>query len=119
MTQAHNASQLLDITLRELSQNPQHLLPLMNSFIDQWVRALGAGNQTLDDTAYELEELKQALAGGKGPQIGESLHSLAKLAKRAARETDDEAYVSRLQELAVVLDQVSAMAKGKAAQPSL
>ena len=72
MTQAHNASQLLDITLRELSNDPKRMLPMANSFIDQWVRALGAGHLLEDNIADELEQLKHALAEGRPAAIGES-----------------------------------------------
>ncbi|WP_234733313.1 hypothetical protein [Tellurirhabdus bombi] len=113
MTQAHNTNQLLDITLREISTDPHHLLPMANSFIDQWVRALGAGHELEDNVASELEQLKHALAEGKPLPIGESLHSLAKLAKKGSGETDNEALSQKLQGLADALEGVAVMAGRK------
>ena len=106
MTHANNADQLLDITLRELNTDPVHLQPMANSFIDQWVRALGSGNLILDDISDELEQLKAALATGKSLLIAESLHSLAKLTRKSLENADEEVK-RKLQELATTLDAVS------------
>lgn len=106
MTHANNADQLLDITLRELNNDPVHLQPMANSFIDQWVRALGSGHLVLDDISDELEQLKAALASGKSLLIAESLHSLAKLTRKSLDNADDE-MKEKLQELATTLDAVS------------
>ncbi|GAB3336213.1 hypothetical protein GCM10027299_46000 [Larkinella ripae] len=106
MTHAHNADQLLNITLRELTTDPAHFQPMANSFIDQWVRALGSGHRVLDDITDELEQLKAALAAGKSLQIAESLHSLAKLTRKSVENADEEAK-AKLQELATTLDAVS------------
>ncbi|GAB3936429.1 hypothetical protein [Larkinella terrae] len=107
MTHANNADQLLDITLRELTNDPVHLQPMANSFIDQWVRALGSGHLVLDDISDELEQLKAALASGKSLQIAESLHSLAKLTRKSLDNADREELKVKLQELATTLDAVS------------
>ncbi|MGA0558384.1 hypothetical protein ACO2Q8_17115 [Larkinella sp. VNQ87] len=107
MAQAHNADQLLDITLRELTTDPVHLQPMAGSFIDQWVRALGSGHLVWDDISDELEQLKAALATGKQLQIAESLHSLAKLTRKSLESANDTTK-SKLQELADTLDAVSA-----------
>lgn len=106
MTQAHNADQLLDITVRELNTDPGHLQPMANSFIDQWVRALGSGHLVLDDISDELEQLKAALATGKKLQIAESLHSLAKLTRQSLDGAGD-GVKDKLQELADTLDSLS------------
>lgn len=106
MTQSNNADQLLDITLRELTTDPTHLQPMAPSFIDQWVRALGAGDQVLDNVADELEQLKAALASGKSLLIAESLHSLAKLTRQST-ETADEAVKEKLVKLAATLEETS------------
>ena len=106
MTQAHNADQLLDITLRELTTDPVHLQPMAGSFIDQWVRELGSGHLVWDDISDELEQLKAALATGKSLQIAESLHSLAKLTRKSLEDAD-ETVKAKLQELADTLDAVS------------
>ncbi|GAA4447420.1 hypothetical protein GCM10023189_03820 [Nibrella saemangeumensis] len=103
-----NAQQLLDKTLTGLEQDAESMQPQVNDLIDQWVKALGAGDLTLDNVAYELEELKQALKGGRAPQIAGSLHSLSKLTKRAAGETSDSNTADRLRNLAETLDNVSA-----------
>ena len=106
MTHAKNADQLLDITLRELNADPVHLQPMANSFIDQWVRALGSGHLILDNISDELEQLKAALATGKNLLIAESLHSLAKLTRKSLDNADEEVK-EKLQALATVLDAVS------------
>lgn len=106
MNQSNNADQLLDITLRELHADPAHLQPMANSFIDQWVRALGSGDLILDDIADELEQLKAAIASGKNLMVAESLHSLAKLTRQSV-ETADEAAKEKLGELATTLDGIS------------
>ncbi|WP_128545010.1 hypothetical protein [Larkinella soli] len=106
MTQAHNADHLLDITLRELNSDPGHLQSMANSFIDQWVRALGAGHRVQDDIADELEQLKKALASGKTLTIAESLHSLAKLARQAV-ETAEDGSQEKLRQLSTVLDDLA------------
>ncbi|GAB3270304.1 hypothetical protein GCM10027347_40900 [Larkinella harenae] len=106
MTHAHNSDQLLDITLRELNTDPAHFQPMANSFIDQWVRALGSGHVVLDNIADELEQLKAALATGKQLQIAESLHSLAKLTRKSL-EGAEEDVKTKLDELANTLDAVS------------
>ncbi|MGV3557087.1 hypothetical protein [Larkinella arboricola] len=106
MTQANNADQLLDITVRQLTTDPVHLQPMANSFIDQWVRALGSGHLVLDDISDELEQLKAALAAGKNLQIAESLHSLAKLTRKSLDGAAD-GVKDKLQELADTLDTLS------------
>ncbi|GAB3899160.1 hypothetical protein GCM10028803_19790 [Larkinella knui] len=106
MTHANNADQLLDITLRELNNDPVQLQPLASSFIDQWVRALGSGHLVLDDISDELEQLKAALTSGKSLLIAESLHSLAKLTRKSLDDADEGMKV-KLEELAKVLDAVS------------
>ncbi|MFD1143262.1 hypothetical protein ACFQ4C_19195 [Larkinella insperata] len=106
MTQAQNADQLLNITVRELNTDPVHLQPMANSFIDQWVRALGSGNLVFDDISDELEQLKKALATGKNLQIAESLHSLAKLTRKSLDGAED-GVKDKLQELADTLDSIS------------
>lgn len=103
MTQAHNASHLLDITLRELGNDPQHLAPMADSFIDQWVRALGSGHLIEDNIADELEQLKAALHHNKNLEIAESLHSLAKLTKSAA-EGEEEELRTKLTQMADTLE---------------
>lgn len=106
MTHAHNADPLLDITLRELKTDPAHFRPMANSFIDQWVRALGSGHLILDDITDELEQLKAALVTGKSLLIAESLHSLAKLTRKSIGDASDDVK-EKLQELADTLDAVS------------
>ncbi len=103
-----NAQQLLDKTLQGLEQSAESMQPQADELIDQWVQALGAGDLTLDNVAYELEELKQALKNGKALQIAGSLHSLSKLTKTAAGETSDSDMAGRLRHLAETLDDVSA-----------
>jgi hypothetical protein len=107
MTHANNADQLLDITIRELNTDPAHFQPMVNSFIDQWVRALGSGHLVLDDISDELEQLKAALASGKSLLIAESLHSLAKLTRKSIENAEKEEMKAKLLELATVLDAVS------------
>ncbi|MFD2570148.1 hypothetical protein ACFSUS_05840 [Spirosoma soli] len=99
--------QLLVNTLQRLQQGAERIAPV-GDLIDQWSQALGEGNQTLENIADELYALKRSLTEGKAPQIAGSLHTLSKLTKQAAHESNDVGLVGQLNQLAEVLDDVSA-----------
>lgn len=98
---------LLQSTLQRLQAGVEHVSPA-NELIDQWSQALGEGNLTFENIADELFELKKALADGRAPEIAESLHTLSKLTKQAADESNDVDVVGQLTQLALILDDASA-----------